>query len=208
MPEWKDEVRKLAQQMEKAPQILPEEIPDLEIYMDQLTTYLDKRLGFYNREGESPFVTRSMVNNYSKAKLLPPPAAKRYSRVHVMLLSLVCQLKRIFTIQDLGRLLAPTGGGFSSNDYVQITVLTQGTVLGASRQLRNVYPNYLQIRYQNPALQELSLGGAERLARLPMEESYRRFYRQVMGQELSPEGCQVLRSLCQKAEESREEEML
>ena len=41
-----------------------------------------------------------------------------------------------------------------------------------------------------------------------MEESYRRFYRQVMGQELSPEGCQVLRSLCQKAEESREEEML
>ena len=94
MPEWKDEVRRLAQQMEKAPQILPEEIPDLEIYMDQLTTYLDKRLGFYNREGESPFVTRSMVNNYSKAKLLPPPAAKRYSRVHVMLLSLVCQLKR------------------------------------------------------------------------------------------------------------------
>ena len=110
MPEWKDEVRKLAQQMEKAPQILPEEIPDLEIYMDQLTTYLDKRLGFYNREGESPFVTRSMVNNYSKAKLLPPPAAKRYSRVHVMLLSLVCQLKRIFTIQDLGKLLAPVSG--------------------------------------------------------------------------------------------------
>lgn len=110
MPEWKDEVRELARQMEKAPQILPEEIPDLEIYMDQLTTYLDKRLGFYDREEESPFVTRSMVNNYSKAKLLPPPSSKRYGRSHVMLLSLVCQLKRIFTIQDLGRLLAPVAG--------------------------------------------------------------------------------------------------
>ncbi len=118
-------------------------------------------------------------------------------------------LRDVRTVRGtMEELLAPTGGGFSSNDYVQITVLTQGTVLGASRQLRNVYPNYLQIRYQNPALQELSLGGAERLARLTMEESYRRFYRQVMGQELSPEGCQVLRSLCQKAEESREEEML
>ncbi len=125
MPEWKDEVRKLAQQMEKAPQILPEEIPDLEIYMDQLTTYLDKRLGFYNREGESPFVTRSMVNNYSKAKLLPPPAAKRYSRVHVMLLSLVCQLKRIFTIQDLGRLLAPVAGEEETGSLYRLFLTAQ-----------------------------------------------------------------------------------
>ncbi len=125
MPEWKDEVRKLAQQMEKAPQILPEEIPDLEIYMDQLTTYLDKRLGFYNREGESPFVTRSMVNNYSKAKLLPPPAAKRYSRVHVMLLSLVCQLKRIFTIQDLGRLLAPVTGEEETGSLYRLFLTAQ-----------------------------------------------------------------------------------
>ena len=85
-------------------------------------------------------------------------------------------LRDVRTVRGtMEELLAPTGGGFSSNDYVQITVLTQGTVLGASRQLRNVYPNYLQIRYQNPALQELSLGGAERLARLTMEESYRRF---------------------------------
>jgi len=97
----------MAREMADAPQISRGEIPDIEIYMDQLTTYLDKHLGFYNREKGAPFVTRSMVNNYSKAGLLPPPVSKRYSRVHIMVLSLVCQLKRLFTIQDLGRLLDP-----------------------------------------------------------------------------------------------------
>lgn len=110
MEEWKDAVRGIAAEMADAPQISQGEIPDLEIYMDQLTTYLDKRLGFYNREAGGAFVTRSMVNNYSKAGLLPPPVSKRYSRVHIMLLSLVCQLKRLFTIQDLGRLLDPVAG--------------------------------------------------------------------------------------------------
>ena len=107
MSQWKNEVEGIAREMSRAPQIQPEEIPDLEIYMDQLTTYLDKRLSFYSREAEAPFITRSMVNNYSKARLLPPPVSKRYSRIHMMVLSLICQLKRLFTIQDLGKLLAP-----------------------------------------------------------------------------------------------------
>lgn len=110
MEQWKDEVRRLAREISGAPQIAREEIPDIEIYMDQLTTYLDKRLGFYDQEDGASFVTRSMVNNYSKAGLLPPPVSKRYSQVHIMVLSLVCQLKRLFTIQDLGRLLASVEG--------------------------------------------------------------------------------------------------
>lgn len=109
MEQWKDEVREFAREISGAPQIASEEIPDIEIYMDQLTTYLDKRLGFYNREEGTPFVTRSMVNNYSKAGLLPTSVSKRYSHIHIMVLSLICQLKRLFTIQDLGRLLAPVG---------------------------------------------------------------------------------------------------
>ncbi len=50
MEDWKEQVRQLARELADAPQIRREEIPDLEIYMDQLTTYLDRRLGFYNRE--------------------------------------------------------------------------------------------------------------------------------------------------------------
>lgn len=125
MSQWKIEVQQIARDLSQAPQIQPEEIPDLEIYMDQLTTYLDKRLGFYNREADSPFITRSMVNNYSKAKLLPPPVSKRYSRIHMMVLSLICQLKRLFSIQDLGRLLAPVAEESETEALYRLFLRTQ-----------------------------------------------------------------------------------
>lgn len=126
MPQWKDEIRELAGRLARAPQIGRGEIPDLEIYMDQLTTYLDKRLGFFCKEGDAPFVTKSMVNNYSKAGLLPPPEAKRYSRVHVMTLALVCQLKRLFTIQDLGKWLAPVAGEEETGRLYDLFLEAQG----------------------------------------------------------------------------------
>ncbi len=126
MPEWKEEVRQIARNMAGAPQVTPEEIPDLEIYMDQLTTYLDKRLGFYSREKDTPFVTRSMVNNYTKARLLPPPLAKRYGPVHVMTLALICQLKRLFPIQDLGKLLAPSSGEKKTEELYRLFLKAQG----------------------------------------------------------------------------------
>lgn len=104
-------------------------------------------------------------------------------------------------------LLAPTGGGFSSEDYVQITVLTQGTEVGASQRLRNVYPNYLQIRYENPASRKLELTGHGEFSRLTMAEAYLRFYRQVTGRELDPEGQKLLEKISRKAAEEREEEV-
>ena len=135
MPQWKDEIRELAGKLARAPKIAPEEIPDLEIYMDQLTTYLDKKLGFFCREGDAPFVTKSMVNNYSKAGLLPPPLAKRYSRVHVMALALVCQLKRLFSIQDLGKLLAPVTGEEETGRLYRLFLEAQGTAFAETPEL-------------------------------------------------------------------------
>lgn len=135
MPQWKDEMRELAGKLARAPKIAPEEIPDLEIYMDQLTTYLDKKLGFFCREGEAPFVTKSMVNNYSKAGLLPPPLAKRYSRVHVMTLALVCQLKRLFSIQDLERLLAPVAGEEETGRLYRLFLEAQGETFAGTPEL-------------------------------------------------------------------------
>lgn len=135
MPQWKDEIRDLARGLAQAPQVTPGEIPDLEIYMDQLTTYLDKRLNFYSREGDAPFVTKSMVNNYSKAGLLPPPLAKRYNRIHVMTLALVCQLKRLFTIQDLGKLLAPVAGEEGTGRLYRLFLEAQGEAFAKTPEL-------------------------------------------------------------------------
>ena len=116
-------------------------------------------------------------------------------------------LRDLRTIRGtMEELLAPTAGEFASADYVQITVLTQGTEMGAAQKLRNVYPNYLQIHYQNPAAQTLELEGRERLVRLSLTESYLAFYRQVTGQELSAPGKAVLEALGRQMEQEREEE--
>ena len=109
MAQWKEEVRQLAQEMTGVPQITREEIPDIELYMDQLVTYLDRRLGFFRQAEDGHFITNAMINNYSKAKLVPPARSKRYSEDHVMALCLICQLKRVLPVQDMDKILQSTG---------------------------------------------------------------------------------------------------
>ena len=103
-------------------------------------------------------------------------------------------------------LLSPTKGAFSSEDYVQITVLTRGTELGAAEKLRNVYPNYLQIRYQDPARQVLALEGHGELSRLSLGDAYRRFYLQVMGHDLEEDAIPVLSALARETEDAQRRE--
>ena len=61
--------------------IRPEDIPDIELYMDQVTTFMDSRLRATTRNpGDNKVLTKTMINNYAKNDLLPPPIRKKYSR--------------------------------------------------------------------------------------------------------------------------------
>lgn len=82
-----------------------EEVPEIELYMDQLITYVGSQVAFLPSSGEKP-LTSSMVNNYVKQRLVPQPKNKRYVRVHVVYLIAVCVLKRSFSISDIERLVA------------------------------------------------------------------------------------------------------
>lgn len=104
---WKDEIRRIAGQMTQVPQIQKNEVPGIHLYMDQLITYLEHRLSFFQRDTDTPLITATMVNNYSKAGLTRPARSKRYDRAHVMALSVICQLKRMFSIHDMARVAAP-----------------------------------------------------------------------------------------------------
>ncbi len=65
------------------------ELPTLELYMDQVVIVLNDYLGMY-AAGEDKTVTQAMINNYVKQKLIPPPVKKKYSRVHLALLMIIC----------------------------------------------------------------------------------------------------------------------
>lgn len=73
--------------------IRPGEIPNIALYMDQVTTFMDAQLASSRRFESDKVLTKTMINNYAKNKLLPPPVKKKYSPEHMMLLFLFTTLK-------------------------------------------------------------------------------------------------------------------
>ena len=87
--------------------IKPEDIPNIELYMDQVTTFMDEHLQSTNRYPSDKILTKTMINNYAKNDLLPPPVKKKYSKEHMLLLIFIYYFKNILSITDIQRLLTP-----------------------------------------------------------------------------------------------------
>ena len=85
-----------------------DEIPNIDLYMDQLTSFMDERLKKTTRHpGEDKILTKTMINNYAKNDLLPPPIKKKYSKDHLILLIVIYYLKSILSINDIQTLIEP-----------------------------------------------------------------------------------------------------
>lgn len=78
------------------------ELPNIELYMDQTVTLVNRYLGFYAAsEEDSPIITSSMINNYVKLKVIPTPVKKRYNRVHLACLIMIGTLKQSLSIPTI-----------------------------------------------------------------------------------------------------------
>ncbi len=84
------------------------EIPDLELYLDQVVNYLEKHLNLYNVNKEDKIITKTMINNYVKQGIMPAPEKKKYNRSHIAYLIVICVLKQVYSISDIGRLISQT----------------------------------------------------------------------------------------------------
>lgn len=81
-----------------------QEIPRIDLYMDQLIGYLGETLAPLYQEHEK-IITRSMVNNYVKQGVLSSASGKKYTRSHVAYLIVICTLKQTFSIAEIDRLI-------------------------------------------------------------------------------------------------------
>ncbi len=90
----------------------PEEIPNLDLYMDQLTTFMDGHLESTRRFSDDKLLTKTMINNYTKNKLLPPPNKKKYSKEHILLLIFIYYFKNILSISDIQEIFGPLTENF------------------------------------------------------------------------------------------------
>ena len=80
-------------------------LPQLDLYMDQVILLLTRYLTPIDRDAEEKFVTASIINNYVRMRVIPPPVKKRYSRIHLAYLVIICTLKQSLSISCIQRLL-------------------------------------------------------------------------------------------------------
>ena len=95
-----------------------EQLPGLELYMDQVIILLKQYLGPLLRNEEKA-VTASIINNYVRMKLMPPPVKKKYSRVHIAYLLMICILKQSLSISCIRRLLPEEHGEEAVRDLYE-----------------------------------------------------------------------------------------
>lgn len=87
----------------KAPRF--EDLPDFDLYMDQVLIYINKALDALNFEEEEKTITSSMVNNYVKNSIVKPPVRKHYKSYHLAYLLIVCIMKRCYSLKEIQQLI-------------------------------------------------------------------------------------------------------
>ena len=113
----KDLLNSILDSLDRIEYIRPEDIPNIDLYMDQVTTFMDSRLRSTARyPEEDKILTKTMINNYAKNDLLPPPIKKKYSREHVLVLIFIYYYKSFLSINDIQKLLRPVTEQFFQSD--------------------------------------------------------------------------------------------
>ena len=95
--------------------INPESIPNIDLYMDQITSFMDDQLEMSKRREDDKLLTKTMINNYTKNDLLPPPIKKKYSKEHLLCLIFIYYLKNILSINDIQTVLNPITDKYFGN---------------------------------------------------------------------------------------------
>lgn len=89
-----------------------DEIPNIDLYMDQVTTFMENHLKDHKRSEDDKILTKTMINNYAKNDLLPSPEKKKYTKEHMLLLTLIYYFKNVMSINDIKKLLAPISDNY------------------------------------------------------------------------------------------------
>ena len=123
----KDLLNSILASFDRVDYIKAMDIPNIDLYMDQVTTFMDSRLRKGARYPEQDKVmTKTMINNYAKNDLLPPPNKKKYSKEHILVLIFIYYYKGFLSIGDIQTLLQPitdkyfhTGEDFKIEDIYE-----------------------------------------------------------------------------------------
>ncbi len=100
-----------------------EDIPEIDLYMDQVIQLFESKLSDNKRNSEDKVLTKTMINNYAKAKLLMSINNKKYSKEHLILMSLIYELKGGLSISDIKVTLDNIVEKFENNEDYDLRLL-------------------------------------------------------------------------------------
>lgn len=126
------ELKRIVEQITDFDQLSYDKIPDIELYMDQVTTFIEDKLSYLKRRDQEDALTKTMINNYTKAGILIPPNKKKYSKDNMVLIVLTYYLKQVLSINDIEALLSP-----------MVKVIKTGKDYGA--ELEAIYKAFIEI---------------------------------------------------------------
>ncbi|WP_461812180.1 DUF1836 domain-containing protein [Faecalimonas sp.] len=124
-----------------------EDIPNIQLYMDQVTTFMETQLSSSKRYENDKILTKTMINNYAKNNLLPPPNKKKYSKEHMLVLIFIYYFKNILSIKDIETLLNPITENYFQTDsdfnlttiYEKICKLEKERIDLLQEDIKNIY---------------------------------------------------------------------
>jgi hypothetical protein len=96
-----EKVKDILEQLGLETNLSVEEIPNIDLYMDQVIQLFENKFADSKRNDEEKVLTKTMINNYAKGKLIFPIKNKKYSKEHLILMSLIYQLKGALSINDI-----------------------------------------------------------------------------------------------------------
>lgn len=122
------------------------DIPYIDLYMDQVTTIFEEKLSDLKRDPSEKILTKTMINNYAKDKILQPPVKKKYSHNHIILLNLIYNLKQSLSISDIKELLTPLNELMASDkNSSEIDKLYNTYLEIKNKDLENCRENFIEI---------------------------------------------------------------
>lgn len=90
-------------------------IPNIDLYMDQVLTFMNSHLENAKRYESDKVMTKTMINNYAKNHLLPAPEKKKYTKEHILVLMFIYYFKNILSIGDIQSILNPLTERYFAN---------------------------------------------------------------------------------------------
>lgn len=130
-------------------QLSPEEIPNIDLYMDQVIQLFESKFSSSKRNDDEKVLTKTMINNYAKGKLLFPIKNKKYSKDHILLIAMIYQMKSVLSISDVGKSLKGINHQVSEDNL----------------QLEGFYESYLRVMENNVELFEEFISNQQDLVR-------------------------------------------